>query len=111
LDPGLAGEHRREFLTTPLGMAGAVLARVLVDEPIEVGRQGTRHFGRSTGARALHQPLGALVGKAIHPFPQGGVGKLERVGDRLEAVPFDDFAYGLGTPEHPGLLGLLQQCV
>ena len=29
----------------------------------------------------------------------------------LEAVPFDDFAYGLGTPEHPGLLGLFQERV
>jgi len=111
LDPGLAGEHRREFLTTPLGMAGAVLERVLVDETIEVVRQGPCHFWRSTGARAIHQTLSALVGKAIDPFPQGGVRKLERVGDGLEAVPFDDFAYGLGTPEHPGLLGLFQERV
>jgi hypothetical protein len=92
-------------------MAGAVLERVLVDETIEVVCQGTRDFGRSTGARAIHQPLGALVGKTIDPFPHGGVRKLERVGDGLEAVPFDDCAYGLGTPEHPGLLGLFQQCV
>jgi hypothetical protein len=105
------GEHRREFLTTPLGIAGAVLERVLVDETIEAVRQGTRHFWRSTGARTIHQTLGALVGKAIHPFPQGGVCKLERVGDVVEAVPFDDFAYGLGTPEHPGLLGLFQERV
>jgi hypothetical protein len=92
-------------------MAGAVLERVLVDKPIEVVCQGTRHFWRATGARAIHQPLGALVGKAIDPFPQSGVCKLECIGDGLEAVPFDDFAYGLGTPEDPGLLGLFQECV
>jgi len=76
-----------------------------------VVRQGTRHLWRSTGARAIHQTMGALVGKAIHPFSQGRVGKLERVGDVLEAVSFDDVAYGLGTPEHSGLLGLFQERV
>jgi hypothetical protein len=34
---------------------------------------------------------------------------MERVRDRLEAVPCDDFAYGLGTPEHPRLLRLMQE--
>jgi hypothetical protein len=111
LDPGLAGENRREFLTTPLGMVGTVLERVVVDETIEVVRQGTRHFWWSPGARAIHQTLGALVGKARHPFPQGRIRKLERVRDVLEAVPFDDCAYGLGTPAHPGLLGLFQERV
>jgi len=36
--PSLAGEHGGEFLTTPLGMARAVLKRVLGDEAIEVVR-------------------------------------------------------------------------
>ena len=88
-----------------------MLEGVLIDQAIAVLFQRARDFGRSTGARAIHQTLGALVGKAIDPFPQGGVRKLERVGDGLEAVPFDDFAYGLGTPEHPGLLGLFQERV
>jgi hypothetical protein len=92
-------------------MAGAGLERVVGDETIEVVCQGPRHFGRSTGARAIHQTLGALVGKALDPFPPGGVRQLERVGDGLEAVPFDDCAYGLGTPAHPGLLGLFQEHV
>ena len=88
-----------------------MLQRVLIDQTMEVLCQLARHFGRSTGAGTSEQALGALVGKAIDPFPQGGVRKLERVGDGLEAVPFDDFAYGLGTPEHPGLLGLFQERV
>jgi hypothetical protein len=36
LNAGLAGERSGEFLTTPLGMAGAMLEGVLVDESIEV---------------------------------------------------------------------------
>jgi hypothetical protein len=38
LDAGLAGEEGGEFLTTPLGMAGTVLERVLVNEAIAVVR-------------------------------------------------------------------------
>ncbi len=90
-------------------MARAVLERVVVDEAIEVVRQGTRHFRRSTGAGTIRQALDPMVGKAMHPFAQRGIGKVQRVRDRLEAVPFDDFAHGLGTPEHAGLLGLFQE--
>jgi hypothetical protein len=111
LHAGLVGKDGGECLTTPRGMAGAVRERVVVDETIEVVCQGPRHLWRSTGARAIHQPLGALVGKAIAPFPPGGVRTLERVGAGVEAVPLDDCAYGLGTPAPPGLLGLLQERV
>src|SRR5215831_11114791 len=90
-------------------MAGAVLKWVLVDEVIEVVRQGTRHFRWSTGAGAISEALHPLVGKAIEPFAQRGVGKVERVRDGLEARPCDDFAYGWGTPEHAGLPRLLQE--
>ena len=111
LDPGLAGENGGKFLTTPLGMVRAVLERVLIDEAIEVVRQCTRHFRRSTGAGPIGEALHSLVGKAMDPFAQCRIGKMERVRDRLEAGPFDDFADGLGTPEHPGLFGLFQERV
>jgi len=90
-------------------MAGAVLERVLVDEPIEVVRQRTGHFGRATGAGAIHQALDSLVGEAMDPFAQRGIGKVERVGHGLEAVPFDDCAHRLGTAEDTGLLSLLEE--
>jgi len=111
VDAGLAGEHGGEFLTTPLGMAGAVLEGVLVDEPIEVVCQRAGHFGRATGAGAIHQALDSLVGEAMDPLAQRGIGKVQRVGHRLEAVPLDDGAYGLGTAEDAGLLGLLEEGV
>ena len=66
-------------------------------------------MGRSTGARAIHQPLGALVGKAVDPFPQGRSGNVPRVGDRWETLPLDDVAHGLGTAEDPRLLWLFQE--
>ena len=92
-------------------MDGTILQGVLIDEAIEMLFQFTSHFRWSTGAGTIEQALGALVGKAMHPFTQGRIRKLERVRDMLEAVPFDDCAYGLGTPEHPGLLGLFQERV
>jgi hypothetical protein len=90
-------------------MVRAVLEWVLIDEAIEVVRQCARHFRRSTGAGPIGEALHSLVGKAMDPFAQRGIGKVQRVRDGLEAVPFDDFAHGLGTPEHTGLLGLFQE--
>jgi hypothetical protein len=43
----------------------------------------------------------------MDPLAQGGIGKLERVGDGLEALPFHDIAYGLGTAEDAGFFRLL----
>jgi hypothetical protein len=89
-------------------MERAVLQGVLIDEAIEMVFQCAGDFGRSTGARAIHQTLGALVGKAVDPFPQGRISKVQRVGDRLEALPCDDVAHGLGTAEDTGLFRLLE---
>jgi hypothetical protein len=86
-----------------------MLERVLVDEAIEVLCQGIRHFRWATRAGAIHQALYPLVGKAMDPFPQRAIGKVERVRDGLEAVPCDDVTHSLGTPEDTGLLCLFQQ--
>jgi len=45
----------------------------------------------------------------MDPLAQGGVRKLEGVGDGLEALPFDDLAHGLGTAEDAGFPGLLYE--
>ena len=86
-----------------------MLEGVLVDETIELLFQRTSDFGRSTGTRAIHQTLCTLVGKAIHPFAQGKIRKLECVRDGLEAPAFDDVPYGLGTAEDPSLFRLFQE--
>jgi len=83
----------------------------LVDEPIEVVCQRAGHFGRATGAGAIHQALDPLVGEAMDPLAQRGIGKGQRVGHRLEAVPLDDGAHGLGTAEDAGLLRLLEESI
>ena len=90
-------------------MTGVVLQWVWVDEAIEMVRQRTGHFGWATRAGAVNEALRALGGKAMHPFAQRGRGQVQRVRDRLEAVPFHDFAHGLGTPEHAGLFSLFQE--
>ena len=86
-----------------------MLQGVLIDEAIEVLFQLTRDFGRSTRARSIHQALYPLVGKAVDPFAQGGVGKGQRLGDSLETLPFDDIAYGLSTAEDTRLFGLFHE--
>jgi hypothetical protein len=109
LAPALAGERAGACLTPPLRMARTVLERGLVDEAMEMGRQGLRHLRRSAGAGTLHQTLDPVMGKAMDPCAQRGIGQVEGVGDRLEALPCDDFADGLSAPKHAGLFRLLYE--
>jgi hypothetical protein len=85
-----------------------VLERVLVDETIEMVRQGLRHFRRAAGAGTIHQTLDPVLGKAMDPFAQRRIGQVKRIGDRLEALPCHDGTDRLGTAEDPGLFRLLQ---
>jgi hypothetical protein len=55
----------------------------LINEAIEVLFEGTGHFRRATAARAIHQPLHPLVGKAIDPLAESSIGKGEGVRDGL----------------------------
>jgi hypothetical protein len=45
----------------------------------------------------------------MDPLAQRRIGKVQGVGDGLEAVAFDDLAHGLSTAEDAGLLGLLEE--
>ena len=83
-----------------------MLEGVLIDKAIEVLFELTCDFGRSTGAWAIHQARHALVGKAVDPFTEGGIGKVQRVGDRLEPLPGNDGPDRLGTAECPGFFRL-----
>ena len=76
-----------------------MLQGVLIDEAIEVLFQLARDFGRSTGAWAVNETWRALVGKAMDPLAQRGIGKVQRVRDCLKALAFDDFAHCLSTAE------------
>jgi hypothetical protein len=85
-----------------------MLEGVFVHEAIKVLGQGTGDFRGSTGAGAIHQPLDPLVCEAMDPLAQGGIGKVQRVGHRLEALAFDNLAHSLGTTEDPGFFRLLE---
>ena len=85
-----------------------MVQRVLIDEAIEVLCQCAGHFGRATGAGTTEPPLGALVGKAIDPLAEGGIGQRERIGDGVQAGPFDDFTDRLSATEDPRLFRLFQ---
>ena len=85
-----------------------MLQGVLIDEAVEMLFECPRDFRGSTGARAIHQALDTLIGKAMHPFAPGRIGKLERVRDVLQALSFDDFTDGLGATEDAHLFGLLE---
>jgi len=71
----------------------------------------TGHLRRSTGAGTVEQTLGALVGKTIDPLAESGRRNMPRVRDRVEALPWDHVAHGLGTAEDPGLCRLWQEVV
>jgi len=109
LAPRLLGEDRGQCLTTPRGMAGTMLQRVVGDEAIEVGRQGAGHGGGATGTGAILEPLAPRGGKALDPCAQGGRGKVEGVRDGLEALAFDDRTPGLGTTEDTCFRALSEQ--
>jgi hypothetical protein len=66
---------------------------------------------RATGTRTISQPLDAVVGKAMHPLPQGSIRHLERVGDVLEALSWDDSAYRLDTAKDTCCFGLVQESI
>ena len=82
---------------------------VLIDKAIEVLFQRARDFGRSPRARAIDETLRTVVGKAIDPLAEGGIGKREGVRNGLQALAFDDLAHGLGTAEDAGFPGLLDE--
>jgi hypothetical protein len=81
----------------------------LIDKTIEVLFQLARHFGWSPGARAVDEARRTLIGKAMDPLAEGGIGKGEGVRDGLQALSFDDLAHGLGTAEDAGFPGLLYE--
>ena len=88
-----------------------MLEGVLVNEAIAVHGEFTGHLRRSTGAGTVEQTLGALVGKTLDPLAESGRRQMQRVRDRLEALPCDNVAHGLGTAEDTGLFRLLQEGV
>jgi hypothetical protein len=92
-------------------MEGAMLQGVLINEAIEVLCQLACDFRRSTGAGVVHEAWRALVGKAMDPLAQRGIGKGQRVRDGLEALAFDDVAYGLGTAADADLFRLFHEGV
>ena len=60
-------------------MAGTVLERILVQEAIEMVGELACHFGWATRAVAVNEASRTLGGKAMHPFAQRGVGKVQCV--------------------------------
>ena len=86
-----------------------MLQRVLIDETMEVLFQLAGDFGRSPGARAIPQALRPLLRKALHPFAEGGIGQMERLGDGLDMVAGHDLPDRLCPAKDPRCLGLLEQ--
>jgi hypothetical protein len=89
-------------------MERTMVEGVFIHEAIKVLGQGTGDFRGSPGAGAIHQALDTLVREAMDPLAQGGIGKVQRIGHRLEALAFDDLAHRLSPTEDPGFLGLLE---
>jgi len=85
-----------------------MLQGVLLDKALEVLFQRARDFGGAPGAGAVQEAWRALMGKAMDPLAQRGIGKGQRVRDGLEALTFDDFPHRLGAAKDPSLCRLFQ---
>jgi hypothetical protein len=83
-----------------------VLQGVLIDQAIAVLFQRARDFGWATRARAIHEAMDPLVGKAVDPLAEGGIGEVQRLRDRLETLALNDIAHGLGTAKDAGFFRL-----
>ena len=88
-----------------------MLQGVLLDETLEVLFEFAGDLARATRARALQQPLGPSLGKALHPFAQGRIRHVEGGGDGGDVLPCDHRMDSLGPAKDPRLLGLLEQGV
>jgi hypothetical protein len=89
-------------------MDAAVLKRVLVNEAVKMSFKRTGHFARSSGARSIPQAVWPLLRKTLHPFSQGGVGKVEGLGDGVDVVASHNLTDGLRTAKDTGLFGLCE---
>jgi hypothetical protein len=85
-----------------------MLKWVLIDEAVEVLFEGAGAFARPTGTGAIPQALRPLLGKALHPFAEGRIGKVEQRGDGMDVVASDDLTDGLRTAKDARFLGLLE---
>ena len=81
---------------------------VLIDEAVEMLFEGTRHFARASRTGAVQQALRSLLGKALHPLAEGGVGKVERRRDGVDVRASHALTHRLRPTKHAGLLRLLQ---
>lgn len=62
----------------------------------------------ATGARAIPQARCPLLHKALHPFAQGRIHKVERLGDGCDIVARHHRMDGLRTAKDAGLLDLFK---
>jgi hypothetical protein len=85
-----------------------MLEGVLLDETLKMLLKCRGHFGRSPWAWSIVQALGALCGKALHPFAQGRIGQVEGRGDGADVLTRDHRTDGLRPTKDPRLLGLLE---
>ena len=81
------------------------------NEAIEGLFEGTGHVRGATGARAIHQPLSPVVGKAIGPLAESSIRPGEGGRDGVQPLPLHDVAHGVGTAADAGFFGLLDQGV
>jgi hypothetical protein len=86
-----------------------MLQRGLIDKAVEGLCQGTDPLRGTTGARAIHHTLGALLGQALPPCAQGGMGKVQGRGDAVDVLASNDLTHGLRATKDAGLLGRREQ--
>lgn len=91
----MVSQRGSQVTAAPLGIAGAVGKRILVDEAVKMLFERPGHFAWTPRGRAIQQALGSLMGKALDPLAQRRIGKVEGLGDGGDVVAGDDLPNGL----------------
>jgi hypothetical protein len=85
-----------------------MLERLLSHKVVEVLGEGPGDFAWSPGAGTVPEALRPLLRKALHPFAERRIGRVEGRGDGVDRVACDDLTDGLHTAQDPCLLCLFE---
>jgi len=82
---------------------------VLIDQAVEVLFEGARYFAWAPRPWAVQQSLRSMLGTALHPLAEGGIGQVERRRDGADVRASNHLTHRLRPTKNARLLRLQQQ--
>jgi len=100
-----------ELAAIPRRRARPMGQGVLFEKMVDTGFDFMGDGARSTWAEAIQETLGAFLRKALDPFSEGGIGKVEGFPSGFDAVTGPNLPDSLGRAKDAGFLGLLHKVI